>query len=248
MKNKNNKKWLWIIVFIFIVVLFLFKNYDPEPNEIKKLAVSLGLKDVKVCTSSSSSTSYYRNYIIKCSNFDNLSYDEMINIHDEMMDYSYNVKIQQYICNDNKYECDEYLRIVRLNSKDVYSDYENSTAYKDLLAEQEAEERKKTLYANRYPTVGMREEYLRYTILGEPDSIEKCRDFDILKARSKCKTYKWEKTSKHGWYNITVEYRMHKSHQFDDYEDLPIFNGYVSNITYTDESGTIQSKSYVDTY
>ena len=41
---------------------------------------------------------------------------------------------------------------------------------------------------------------------------------------------------------------MHKSHQFDDYEDLPIFNGYVSNITYTDESGTIQSKSYVDTY
>lgn len=98
------------------------------------------------------------------------------------------------------------------------------------------------------PYLGMREEYLQYTSLGKADSVEKCLDFDSLVARARSKTYEWEKTSEHGWYKITVSYRLHHSHNVDDYEDLPASNGYVSNITYTDENGNMQTENYVDTY
>lgn len=102
--------------------------------------------------------------------------------------------------------------------------------------------------APELPYVGMREEQLQYTSLGKPDSIEKCRDFDKLQTRAQYKTYEWESTSEHGWYKITVRYRMHNSHRVDDYVDLPTSNGYVSSITYTDENGMIQTEDYVDTY
>lgn len=102
--------------------------------------------------------------------------------------------------------------------------------------------------APELPYVGMREEHLRYTSLGEPDSIEKCRDFDKLQTRAQYKTYEWEATSEHGWYKITVRYRKHNSHKVDDYVDLPTSNGYVSSITYTDENGRMQTENYVDTY
>ena len=39
-----------------------------------------------------------------------------------------------------------------------------------------------------------------------------------------------------------------KRTKVDDYEDLPASNGYVSNITYTDENGNMQTENYVDTY
>lgn len=102
--------------------------------------------------------------------------------------------------------------------------------------------------APNLPYLGMREEYLQYTSLGKADSVEKCLDFDSLVARARSKTYEWEKTSEHGWYKITVCYRLHHSHNVDDYEDLPASNGYVSNITYTDENGNMQTENYVDTY
>lgn len=98
------------------------------------------------------------------------------------------------------------------------------------------------------PYVGMREEYLQYTSLGKADSVEKCLNFDVLEARARWKTYEWEKTSEHGWYKITVRYRLHRSHKVDDYEDLPASNGYVSSMTYTDENGNIKTENYVDTY
>lgn len=98
------------------------------------------------------------------------------------------------------------------------------------------------------PYVGMREEYLQYTSLGKPDLIEKCRDFDVLVARAKHKTYEWGNPFEHGWYKIIVSYRQHFSRRFDDYEDLPASNGFVSSITYTDENGHIVTENYTDTY
>lgn len=98
------------------------------------------------------------------------------------------------------------------------------------------------------PYVGMSEEYLNYTSLGKADTIEKCRDFDALVPRARSKTYKWEKTSEHGWYKITVSYRKHFSHRADDYVDLPASNGFVSSITYYDENGQMKTDYYHDTY
>ena len=167
-----------------------------KKRELKALATEIGLQDVKVTAISSGS--YKTNYQISSSNFDTFTYDEMLNIHDELSDYAYNVEIRQYVCNDSVYECDTYSRIVKKNDTEVYNDYENSREYKNALAEKEAEENKKNRYANQYPCVGMREEYLRYTILGEPDSVEKCRDFDKLVPRAQSKEYEWEKTDEHG--------------------------------------------------
>ncbi|MBQ6994472.1 MAG: hypothetical protein IJN64_08315 [Lachnospiraceae bacterium] len=98
------------------------------------------------------------------------------------------------------------------------------------------------------PYVGMREEYLEYTSLGKADSVEKCKDFYKLQTRAQYTTYEWERTDEHGWYKITVRYRMHRSHKVDDYVDLPTSNGYVSSITYTDENGQMHTENYVDTY
>ncbi len=109
------------------------------------------------------------------------------------------------------------------------------------LAEKEAEENKKNRYANQYPCVGMREEYLRYTILGEPDSVEKCRDFDKLVPRAQSKEYEWEKTDEHGWWKVTVFYTDNKTGKVTDTVDLPSNNGIVFSITYTDENGVVQS-------
>lgn len=102
--------------------------------------------------------------------------------------------------------------------------------------------------APEIPYLGMREEYLQYTSLGKADSVEECLGFDALAARARSKTYEWAKTSKHGWYKVTVRYRLHHSHNVDDYEDLPASNGYVANIVYTDENGNMQTEDYVDTY
>lgn len=118
----------------------------------------------------------------------------------------------------------------------------------DILAYFNDTDTEKKQSAPDLPYLGMREEYLQYTSLGKADSVEKCLDFDSLVARARSKTYEWKKTSEHGWYKITVRYRLHHSHNVDDYEDLPASNGYVSNITYTDENGNMQTENYVDTY
>lgn len=34
----------------------------------------------------------------------------------------------------------------------------------------------------------------------------------------------------------------------DDYIDLPVDNGYVSDISYTDENGRVKTEHYVDAY
>lgn len=93
--------------------------------------------------------------------------------------------------------------------------------------------------------VGMRESQLEDTVLGKPDSVELCRDFYKLQTRAQSKTYEWESTNDHGWYKVTVRYRKHNSNRFDDYEDLPSDNGYVSSITWSNGDG-IQFVSYAD--
>lgn len=239
-----SKGKIWgIVIIVFILIVIIGKLYNSESNvekrELKALAMEVGLQDVKVTAISSGS--YITNYQISSSNFDTFTYDEMLNIHDELSNYIYDVEIQQYVCNDSIYECDTYSRIVKHNNKEVYNDYENSKGYKNELPEKEAEENKNNRYANQYPSVGMREEYLRYTILGEPDSVEKCRDFDKLVPRAQSKEYEWEKTDEHGWWKVTVFYTDNKTGKVTDTVDLPSNNGIVFSITYTDEKGVVQS-------
>lgn len=132
------------------------------------------------------------------------------------------------------------------------SGYESDIAIAQRQLEQEIAEhhayelnRMKTS-TDGYPFyVGMREHQLDDTILGKPDSIELCIGFYELQTRARSKTYEWESNNEHGWYKITVSYRMHNSHRFDDYVDLPSDDGYVSSITWTNGKG-VQSVLYAD--
>ena len=86
---------------------------------------------------------------------------------------------------------------------------------------------------SQYPYVGMDESDLSYTPLGKPDSIKKCRDYDMLTTRARYKTYEWEQTSPHNWWKVTVRYKEIQS-------PLGGIKGYVSDIAYTDEKGQLQ--------
>lgn len=159
--------------------------------------------------------------------------DDSINIGFESSQYEYAFYPNHF-----------YVTMKNMGGSTEYSyEFEN-----DTLAYFNDTEVEKEQSAPEFPCLGMREEYLQYTSLGKADSVEKCLDFDLLTARARSKTYEWEKTSEHGWYKITVRYRLHHSHNVDDYEDLPASNGYVENITYTDENGNMQTENYVDTY
>ena len=147
-----------------------------------------------------------------------------------MIDYDDTLLLSHIQINGNTYELDVLNdKILTCNDKDIFT----------YVSEEDKEKQKR--YANEYPFVGMREEYLRYTILGEPDSVEKCRDFDKLVPRAQSKEYEWEATDKHGWWKVTVFYTDNKTGKVTDTVDLPSDNGIVFSITYTDENGDIQS-------
>ena len=92
----------------------------------------------------------------------------------------------------------------------------------------------------------MREKNLYNTVLGQPSKVELCTDFYKKQVRARSKTYEWNETAEHSWYSVTVRYRKHNSNGFDDYEELPDDNGIVTNVTYKNEKGIVQSVSLYD--
>lgn len=148
-----------------------------------------------------------------------------------------------------QYEYTFYLNHFYVTKKNIGGSTEYSYQFKNgTLTYFNDIETEKKQNAPNLPHLGMREEYLQYTSLGKANSIEKCIGFDSLAERARSKTYEWEKTANHGWYKVTVRYRLHHSHNVDDYEDLPASNGYVSNITYVDKNGSIKTENYANTH
>ncbi len=138
---------------------------------------------------------------------------------------------------DHTYELSYYTDndIVEINGNWVYC-----KEREDIFTKEDIEVKNN---APEFPYVGMSEEYLIYTSLGKPDSVEKCNNFDSLVARARWKKYEWNETPEHGWYRVTVEYRKYFSHNTKDYIDLPASNGYVSSISYYGRNG-IETQSY----
>lgn len=108
------------------------------------------------------------------------------------------------------------------------------------------EEELRREYGEEYPCLGMREEALPYTILGEPDRITKCRDFDILEPRAQSKEYEWSEPLKPGYYSVTVWYKKHLSNRVDEYVEYLPDNGYVFSIYYYDEYGNSHNIDMLD--
>lgn len=181
--------------------------------------VSLNCKDQVVTT-----------YTIHSSNFEDLSYDEMLELNEALSNHLSFLRRLNYNCNGNLYECSNRYREIEKNGIEVYSDYENSEAYREAQ-EKEAE---RAQYRNQYPYIGMREEFLPYTILGKPNEIEECRDFDRLRPNLKFKTYTWYETKEHGRWEVAVGYAELIDHKYG-YKEYPINNGVVAYMTYNEK-------------
>lgn len=233
---------LLILVPVFFTLSVLHKT---EPLKIKNTAQNLGLKNVTVNIDQKRLGKYTLKFCsITSSNFSDLSFDEMLDINENLINSYFPISIKKYVCNEHIYECDSNSKIIKMDGIEIYNDYKHSNEYKKLLEEEKkkaAEEQKKHSYANNYPFIGMREEYLNYTILGNADSIEKCPDFNYLAHDRKYKTYIWKETSEYVCYKVTVEYRKYNGKKYNDYSNLPLDNGYVSSICYTDKKGNFKS-------
>lgn len=172
-------------------------------------------------------------FIISSSNFNNLQPNEMYLFYSEFQEEIDNLNISGYI---KKIECGEdmytfpypYVTVV-LNGDTIYDQAEEDK-------KKRGEELRKE-YGQDYPQIGMREEILPYTILGEPKKITKCKDFDYLLPRAQSKKYEWGESSKPGYFSVTVQYQRHRSNRFDDYVEYPPDNGYVYSIYYYDKNG-----------
>lgn len=128
--------------------------------------------------------------------------------------------------------------LVMQNDEVIYDQYE--------IDQKKREQELREQYGDSYPTLGMREEALPYTILGKPDRITKCRDFDILEPRAQSKEYEWGEPFKSGYYSVTVWYKKHLSNRVDDYVEYPPDNGYVFSIYYYDEYGNSHNIDMLD--
>lgn len=250
MERKNKLILLGIalvIISIFVINIWQ-KNARKEQafEACKDKAVSIcseyGITDIAVNITSSQKYDEYDVYLMRVNGtFSDVSmaniYQLVKSVNSLVIDYDDTLLLTEIVLNDKIYELDV------LNEDELTCN--DTTVYTYVSdSDKQAMENLK----DKLPYVGMREEFLEYTSLGKADSVEKCRDFYSLQTRARHTTYEWEATNEHGWYKITVQYRMHKSHQHDDYVDLPSDNGYVSRITYTDENGRMHTEDYIDTY
>ena len=163
---------------------------DPLKPGIKACAISLGLEDVVLKPDRFISKGAQYEYIVESSNFDQLSYDEMLVVAETLDGYHNDAaigfaEIRYFECNGNVYRCNVYKRRITCNDAEVYNDYYNSPEYQ---SEMKADSRRKQ-YMDSLPFLGMPEECLPYTILGEPDSIELCKDFYALRPERRSKEY-----------------------------------------------------------
>lgn len=242
----NKRKYIWLgTTILLVLIIIIFTTYSKEKkrkeafNNCIDTAKQICLdNNVDINDISINYSQQYKEYdvytIYVDGNISNASmrdlYNLVIEIDDLMIDYDDTLLLSYIKINDKQYELDLLNKNVLIcNDKEVYT----------YVSEEEKEKQKR--YADVYPFVGMREEYLRYTILGEPDSVEKCNDFDKLVPRAQSKEYEWEATDNHGWWKVTVFYTDNKTGKVTDTVNLPSDNGIVISITYTDENGVVQS-------
>ena len=228
-QNRKGQHGL-IAICVLCVVLIGFIIYQATDSMVVKLwlgAYMNGLESVKV--SVDKHDIIWKTYTVSSENLEDLTFEEILQIDEKLssdMPFGCTVK---YICNDDIYECNTTKKIVEKNGKEVYNDYKSTELYKEELEK----EKERAKCANIYPYVGMREEYLTYTILGKPNKIEKCRDFEHFRASRKTKTYTWHETEEHGTWYVTVGYAEYIPGY--GYKEYPTNNGIVIYMTYTEK-------------
>lgn len=97
-----------------------------------------------------------------------------------------------------------------------------------------------------HPEIWMREYEIQNTELGEADTVEYSDSFEAMDENHRHKIYKWEGEGS-DFCEAKVEYVRHFSNHVDDIEKYADGEGYVSSVTYYDESsGTYVTEDEID--
>ena len=249
-KRKQQKKlaikYGTIIVTVLIVIAILavlgFKFQNEKNMEILKTELYAISKssDFTIADIQIESKGNRYECMINSSDFNKLAPQKMYLFYSEFQEKIDELKLSAFI---REIKCAE----------DEYSfSYSTVVQNGDIIYDQREEDRKKKeeelkqKYGQGYPQLGMREEALSYTILGEPDKITKCKDFDHLQPRAQSKEYEWGEPLKPGYFSVKIRYKRHLSNRVDDYVEYPSDNGYVFSIYYYDEYGQSHSLDMLD--
>ena len=111
------------------------------------------------------------------------------------------------------------------NLKNNSNILENTAVYNDTNEE--------SIIVDNYevPYVGMKENQINNTMLGRATEIEKCRDFDHLKASHKVKTYRWYKNNIKSQKNVIAIATIF----YWDYKNKKEVPGYIYSIDFYNE-------------
>ena len=250
LKRKQQKKlaikYVTIIVTVLIVVAILAvlgskfqngKNMQILKTELYSISKS---SDFTIVDIQIESQDKRYECVINSSDFNKLTPQKMYLFYNEFQDKMDELKLPAFI---RKIKCmeDEYVfsnSTIIQNGHTIYNQLEEDKKKK--------EEELKREYGQDYPQLGMREEALPYTKLGEPDRITKCKDFDHLQPRAQSKEYEWGEPLKPGYFSVKIRYKRHLSNRVDDYVEYPSDNGYVFSIYYYDEYGQSHSLDMLD--
>lgn len=122
-----------VIIGIAILLSALICNtlmkYNKITNELTSVAESHGLKDIKINIGGKMSDHDLYTVTVESSDFENLTYAEMIVLTDSMQ--IGNVFISQYTSNGNSYVVYPYTKSIYKNGENIYDDYQNSESHKD---------------------------------------------------------------------------------------------------------------------
>ena len=160
---------------------------------------------------------------VALSYIDEEKYQEAKDLLSEIEPYKYSAQLSLYCEYVDLYkECDEYiggeeeLESISIQYATEYQPEIDRLIDKvvTLKEEKEAEEEREIIaaYREKLPELGMSEQYIDCTKLGEPDRTEKCLNFDHLVPRARRKEYYWGNiNNKESYFHVTVLYRRHWS-------------------------------------
>lgn len=116
-----------VIIMIIIIGVFSF-NRISLTNELKKIAEENGLKDVSITYKGKVPGYDFQEVVIKCSNFDTLTVEEMYKVGCAF-DYT-DVFVGSFSCNGDHYVVYPSTRSIHKNGEEIHDDYWNSESYK----------------------------------------------------------------------------------------------------------------------
>lgn len=116
-----------VLILIIIIAIFSF-NRISQTTELKQIAIENGLEDVSITYMGKVPGYDFQEVVIKCSNFDTLTAEEMYKV-DAAFDYA-GVFVGSFSCNGDTYVVYPSTRSIHKNGEEIHDDYWNSESYK----------------------------------------------------------------------------------------------------------------------